>query len=167
MMKQNPENNYGFTLIEVIIYSGLTALIFGFILLAVYQIIDSSEALNAKNEIVTNSDFVVRKLEWALKNVSSISAPVAGTAGGFLTINRFDLGATPLKFYATGTTLFLQQGSGPPESLTNSFVKISDVSFSNFVFSTSTRNTIEFKAVFNDITSRPSSSTIDVFIPIQ
>ncbi len=163
----NRKNNAGFTLIELIFYTLITAMVFGFAFSTVYQIIQSSDSLNRQNELVNNSEFIIKKLEWVLGGITGVVAPVTGTTGGTLSVNKIDATIGNLKVYATGTALFLQQGSGQALPITNSWVRVGTTSFTNFIFSTSTQNTIEFKTTLQDPANSSSTNFIDIFIPTR
>ncbi|MDE2399790.1 MAG: prepilin-type N-terminal cleavage/methylation domain-containing protein [Patescibacteria group bacterium] len=79
----------GFTLIEVIIYIALFSLLMGTALVAAYQLIDGSGKLSTKNTTQEEGNFVMRKIDWALTGVQSITTPSSGTTNN-LVVNKYD-----------------------------------------------------------------------------
>ena len=78
MMKKDnlrPTQNSAFTLIEVLIYSTLLAVLFGFTFLSINNMIASNNRMLSKNEIASNVEFVSRKLEWIFLQAKSVNMP--------------------------------------------------------------------------------------------
>lgn len=88
----------GFTLIEAIVYIALLALIMTGAVAASYQLLSSSASLNAKNTVGEEGNFVLRKLHWALSDMSS--APTIGGSGCSQTISilKSGFGTNPVEF---------------------------------------------------------------------
>ncbi len=102
-------NNRGFTLIETIIYIGLFALIIGGSFLAVYQILQGSAQVAVKSTVQDEESFALRKIEWALGSVQTISSPVSGTSGT-LSLTRYD--GTQVVVRLNGTKIELSENGG-------------------------------------------------------
>ena len=105
----------GFTLIEVLVYLALFAVIIGGGMVAVYQIIESTNKTNDKVVIQEDANFLLRKLDWALTGAkpSDISNVTATT----IRVNKLLVGN--LDFDLSGDNLTLN--SNP---LNSSFVKV-------------------------------------------
>ena len=83
----------GFTLIEALIYLALFALIIGGAMVAVYQIIESTNKTNGKVVIQEDVDFLLHKINWALNGATSVSVtPTSMTVNGkVFALNGTDL----------------------------------------------------------------------------
>jgi prepilin-type N-terminal cleavage/methylation domain-containing protein len=81
--------NKGFTLIEVIIYIALFSLLMGSAFVTAFQLIDNSGKLGIKNTIQEEGNFVMRKLNWALTGIQTITTPTAGTTPN-LQVKKYD-----------------------------------------------------------------------------
>ena len=130
-------NQKGFTLIEVIIYLALFSMLFGGIVLAAYNVIDSSGRSQVKAMIQEEGDFLVSKINWVLSGVQSVSEPSTtstscdtGVASTFLSVAKFSPPiANPLAVALSGTDMTLSQGSNAAQILNNSSVQVSNLAF--------------------------------------
>ena len=93
----------GFTLIEILLYLGLFSIVIGGGMVAVYQIIQSTNATNDKVVIQEDADFLLRKLDWALtgarpSDISSVTSTsiTIGTLTFSLSGNNLTLNTAPL-----------------------------------------------------------------------
>lgn len=87
-MKNN--HHKGFTLIEVIIYLALFSILLGSAFVIAYQLIDGSDKLSVKNTIQEEGNFVMRKINWVLTGVQTITTPSAGTPNSnTLTVTKY------------------------------------------------------------------------------
>jgi Tfp pilus assembly protein PilE len=120
----------GFTLIEVLIYSALIAFTLSMVLVPVYQIMQSSSSLGAKNATEAEANFLLRKIEWALSSVSAINFPAAGSSSSTLSINRINFPQNPVVFSSGNDSLTIKQGSGVTTALNSQSVLINSASFS-------------------------------------
>ncbi|OGI76053.1 hypothetical protein A3C67_00510 [Candidatus Nomurabacteria bacterium RIFCSPHIGHO2_02_FULL_42_19] len=84
-------SNKGFTLIEVIIYIALFTLLMGSAFVIAYQLIQGSGNIGIKNTVQEEGNFVLRKFDWAMTGVETITLPSAGTpSSGTLKITKYD-----------------------------------------------------------------------------
>jgi len=125
-------NQKGFTLIEVIIYIALFALLIGGAFIAAYQLIDVSGKLSAKTSTQEEGNFVNRKIDWALTGVQSITAPSIGTPNsGILTVTKY--GGNQVDIRLTGTKIEIKESAGPnvflPITTDNIVIKASSLNF--------------------------------------
>ena len=125
MTNQVPRVAKAFTLVESIIYVGLTAFLLIAVLGATYPILtgvgQSADRITSDGEVV----FVLRKIGLALSSVSSITSPTAGATGDTLT-SVHPVGT--LSFTNTGGAVYLSVDGGTPEPLTASRVALSNFS---------------------------------------
>lgn len=72
-------NNKGFTLIEAVIYIALLGLIMTGAVATAYQLLSGAGSLATKNTAQEEGNFVQRKLQWALSDMSNM--PVVSGSG--------------------------------------------------------------------------------------
>ena len=127
-MISESKKNAGFTLIEVIIYIGLFAIVIGGGMLATYSIIQSTSAGTNQVILQEEANFLLRKIDWALTgaippvNVLSATRLEVTNSSGAYTFN------------ICGVNLTIQAGSGktcnPPDApitLNSSSIAISAI----------------------------------------
>ena len=116
----------GFTLIETLIYIALFTIIIGGAMVAVYQIIESTNRTNERVVIQEDVNFLLRKLYWALTGASAVSATATT-----LTVTK---GGSNLVFELTGDDLTLDT-----KPLNSSFVKVEPVAGIVFTYDSGER----------------------------
>jgi len=129
MIKERKEKITGFTLIEVIIYLALFSIIIGGAMAGVYQLIQSSDANAQKIIVEQEGNFLLRKIDWALSNVASVSVPSEGASGQTLKIDKVNYTQNPIEFNLAGSNLELKKGGGSAVALNSSYTVLSDLLF--------------------------------------
>lgn len=118
--KRNYRNAAGFTLIEVMIYSTLLAVLFGFTFLSINNMIASNNRLLSKNEVASSVEFVSRKLEWIFLQAKSVSMPApnsSSTSG--LTVATNSTSTNPAVFSVSGANFFLSTAGASSTPIIN------------------------------------------------
>lgn len=110
----------GVTLIEALIYIFLFSLIIGGGIATGFWTFESTARTGRLAPIEQETDFVLRKINWASVG-SSITNPLAGNTGGTLTFSRD--GAT-YSFTKSGTALTLSTDGATPVPLTTGSVSV-------------------------------------------
>lgn len=72
--------NKGFTLIEVVIYIGLFAIMIGGVLVSIFQIIQSSTKNDTNTLIKEEINFALKKINWFLGDMTSIVSSTQGSS---------------------------------------------------------------------------------------
>ena len=163
----------GFTLIEMILYVAIFAIVTGGMVMFAFAMLTSAQRTDDKVEVADNSRFAVQKLQRVLQSTTAINSPAVGASANSLSLTTATASWNPLVINVASTgsssgSLQFTIGASPSVPITNSFVKVSSVSFKNYSFSTGTKNTIRFKANIISINPYlPASSSVDVFITIQ
>lgn len=67
----------GFTLIETILYIALLGMLLSGVIVASYQLIDSTRKVDSKNITQQEGNFVIRKIDWALNGMTTVTNPIA------------------------------------------------------------------------------------------
>ena len=135
-MKHN-NNNSGFTLIEVLLYIA----IFSSIIMVIVALAINSIAERQKNEVFTAVNYqgeaAMEIIEQDIHEASSIASPNSGVAASAIELNiarRPLYNPTIFSTYNDGSTNHLEISQGSPSVntyLTNSYVSISNLSFTN------------------------------------
>jgi hypothetical protein len=114
----------GFTLIEALLYIALFAIVIGGGMVAVYQIIESTNRTSDKVMMLEEANFIQRKIEWALKGASVDDDE---TDSDTLTIIKpIDGSDEILVFEFDGTDVILDGNTGEDVALNNTFVTVTD-----------------------------------------
>ena len=142
----------GFTLIEILIYSVLTAFILSMVLVPVYQIMQSSSSLDVKNATEAEANFLLRKMEWALSNVSAINFPAAGSSSSTLSVSRINFSQNPIVFSLGNNNLTIKQGSGAAATLNSQSISVSSASFSHLAAAGNTPEAVKINLTVNSKT---------------
>ncbi len=133
------KNNHGFTLIEVLIYLALFAILLVGILAAAYSVIESSGRNQAKIVVISEGNFLVGKINWALSGAQAVNLPFVGTSGSVLSINKIT-GIDPVTgqpittsilVALSGADITIQEGGNPAEKLNTSNVAVSNLLFTH------------------------------------
>ncbi len=120
----NYKNISGFTLMEVLIYLALFAVILGGAFGAAGVIIQSSGRSQSQSFLQEEGDFILAKFNWAMSGAFSVTA-----TSSRLSIGKYDSASNPLVFDLTGASLSLAEGAAPPEVLNSSSVIVSSLYF--------------------------------------
>ncbi|MEK7114455.1 MAG: prepilin-type N-terminal cleavage/methylation domain-containing protein [Patescibacteria group bacterium] len=125
----------GFTLIEVLIYSALIAMIISGSLIAVYQIIEGSDSIQNKIIMEQEANFLISKIRWALTGATTIISPTIGASSSTLSINKANYSENPIVFDLNLNNLRIKQGSGNPAILNNQNIAINNLIFEHLTAS--------------------------------
>ncbi len=119
----------GMTLLETLIYAAIFATMMGFVIIVLFQIVDTQRGHQGRVEVETEANFVMRKLSWALEGAQSINSPAAGASSSQLSINKFNFSQNPLVFGLVAGTVQLARGASSAIPLTNSSVEVTELTF--------------------------------------
>ena len=130
---KNLKNNSGFTLIEMVVYLGLFAILMGGMVTAAYNVFESSDHDQTKIMIQDEGDFLIAKINWALSGIQAINNPFSGSSGSILSVNKWDpSGSTiPITINLTGTDMVITNNINPPIELNNSNVEVKNLIFTH------------------------------------
>ncbi len=126
-MKVKRKTNTGFTLIETLIYVALFFVMIGGSLGAVYQIIQSSNAANARIVVNDEANFLLRKINWALTGASNVSVTIPQNLTVYKTTPP--PGGNPIVFDLNGGNLRIARGTNAPIILNSINIAVASLSF--------------------------------------
>lgn len=119
--------NRGFTIIELLIYIGLFAVVIGGAMTASYSIAESSGRAETRAMMQEEGNFLINKMQWILSGVKAVTEPAVGDTGTTLSVVKWDPAEpSPLVVSAVGTELLLKRGAGTAAPLNSDSVAVSD-----------------------------------------
>lgn len=164
---QKPNTLNGFTLIEVLLYSAILGAFLSFAFVAVNSMVLTSRALEEKNELLANQEFVERKLESVFSEAKSVLVPLPNSSSTTeLRLTTHTTSTNPAVFTVSGNTLFLSRASGTPVALTNSRVNV--VGFlAEHVSNSQASSSVSVSVTLEDAKRVNSSSTLRLVFTIS
>lgn len=121
----------GFTLIEVIVYTAILAIVLGFSLLALFELRDSASANRSRTAVSSEGNFVMQKISWALAGATVISDPAIGATSSRLSVDKYGFAGNPVVIEADDGAVFLSRGSADPLPLTTGNVSVDSLVFTH------------------------------------
>ncbi len=125
----------GVTLIEIMVYLGLFAIIIGGAVIASYQIFESSGRTRTRAMIEDEGNFLSAKMLWALSGAHTVDAPLLPPGGvlcavsNTFTVTKWDSSLGVLEFTLLSGNLMLSRNGATPLPLNNGNIAVSAVSF--------------------------------------
>lgn len=123
--------NHGFTLIEALIYITLISIMIVVSISAVNTLINNSAGLNERVVVEDEANFLLKKIEWALSSLDTITLPAEGTSGSSLIVNRYNFASNPIAFDLNSGNLRMAVGGGSPVILNSDLITVADLNFEN------------------------------------
>ncbi len=115
-----------FTLIEVLIYIGLFALLLTGTLAGLLNISESSRRESARGLLETEGDFLIGKIGWYVEQ--SGTAPILGGGGTSLTLSSTD--GEPVVVFLDKAAVMVRQGDTDALSLSSGDITVEHLIFS-------------------------------------
>lgn len=114
----------GFTLIEVLVYLGLFAIIVGGAAVSAESLMESAQRGAIEATLEEEGDFLIAKINWALQGAQTFNAPAANTTGSALSVSKWvpTSGGNPIAILLAAGALTITEGIAPREALSNSNV---------------------------------------------
>lgn len=158
-----------FTLIEIIIYVALLSLTIGFILVGVYQIIDSRTSVLARTSVEEEANFLIKKIKWALANVDAINQPTAGATSTTLSVNKFNFPTNPIAISRSGSDMNISYSDNPATILNSEDIAIKDLIFENIAAGSNPAIKVKLSIEYRpgDLKTIKPSTTIETTIYLR
>ncbi|HLD17881.1 MAG TPA: prepilin-type N-terminal cleavage/methylation domain-containing protein [Patescibacteria group bacterium] len=129
-MEKEKQKQRGFTLVELILYIGLSA----FLLSSVGVVMNVSYQTKARQQVITEVEqqgtAALQSISQIIRNASSIISPAAGVSATSVSVNVSDLSKTPTTFFLSDSVLQAVENT-IITPLTTTRVQVSAVSFKN------------------------------------
>lgn len=121
----------GFTLVELLLYVGITSLL----LLATSFFLSMLLESRIKNQTIAEVEqqglAVMQAITQATRNADALNSPSLGASAVSLSINTYTAGVNPTVFDLSGGAIRISEGGGSAVALTNSRVTASSLNFQN------------------------------------
>lgn len=121
----------GFTLIELMLYVAMTALMMLFLFSFLQFLIESRVKNQAIAEVEQQALQVSQMINQTIRNASSISSPIQGTSATFLDLVVSAPATSPTIFDLSAGVIRVKEGASANINLTNSQVQASGLVFYN------------------------------------
>ena len=124
--------NFGFTLLETIIYCALFSVLMTSAIVTVYALMDTTAATKKQTNIIAEATFITQKLSWAFTNATNVELINADT----IIITRPDiLIQSPLTLEFQNNSIYLSRGTFDSYLLVNPHfdVSLQSLSYANAV----------------------------------
>lgn len=158
----------GFTLIEILIYCALIAMLLTATVGIAYEFMQSSANVRSRVVLAEQRQFLRQKIGWVIRGSSAVNAPAVGSSGTVLSVNKPNSVENPFVIDLADGIVRLRTALHGPIAITDQSVAVSGLLFDTFAFSETTKNTVRVRATLTTTqTSEPVSSSIDFYISIQ
>ena len=122
----------GFTLVEFIIYIGITAMLLTTLSALFYQLLRSQAKNQVIAEVEQEGGAVMRLVAQTIRNASGVVTPALGTSSSTLSLTTYASSTNPISFDLVSSTIRITEGIGAPVALTPSRVTPSALLFENY-----------------------------------
>ncbi|MEK9209440.1 MAG: type II secretion system protein [Patescibacteria group bacterium] len=152
---QNKKNFPGFTLIEVLIYAAIFAVVSVLVLDVIFLMAKTTKQLKAGRDINSAAASIIERMTREIKLADGIDVSESSfdASPGKLVLNSIDFKteeSATIAFYLAGTNLMMQKDSLAAEALNSPKVKVSSLVFrevENSVQSKAVKIELEIKAL--------------------
>jgi len=121
----------GFTLLELILYVGIAAILISTVLVFAINLIQSRVKNQAIFEVEGQGSEAIRVITQGLRNAEGIVWPVPGSSSNFVQIDAVGTAMDPTVYFHSGDTLWIWDQIVPSRPLTSARVVVSDAIFEN------------------------------------
>ena len=118
-----------YTLIEVLVYVGLTSSLMIVIVSLVTFLLQNRVKSQTINEVESQGTILMQQLSKIIANARGIDMPVSGTSSNSLTLDVYNSSNDPTVISVNGSELQITEGTLAPITLTSNKVLISQVNF--------------------------------------
>jgi Tfp pilus assembly protein PilW len=121
----------GFTVIEVMIYIALTAMLMVALSAFLNMTLDSQVKVDTMNNVENGGWRVVSYLDQTIRNADAVTAPTSGQSANTLTLAMADASKNPTIFSITDGRLYIKEGTGQNIDLLPQSVAVNNFTFTN------------------------------------
>jgi type II secretory pathway pseudopilin PulG len=122
-------NRRGFTLIELVIYTGITAMILASLIFITNVMYDARARVRTSAIVHEHVQFAVDRVTASVREASGVSAPALGSTSTTLQLVMADASINPTKFSVTSGQMFLQMGASTSLPITSTEIRITSATF--------------------------------------
>ena len=119
--------NKGFTLLEVIVYLALYAIIIAGAVTSAFSMAEGAGRDQSAAMVQEEGAFLIGKIDDALSHARSVQSPTA--SGNYLAVTLFD--DSQESIFLSSTDVRLSRGAAPAQTLNNSNVSVTSLTFTH------------------------------------
>ncbi|HDQ22547.1 MAG TPA: type II secretion system protein [Candidatus Uhrbacteria bacterium] len=134
LRKKTGLKNNGFSLIELILYIGILAIVLLFLIIFLQENLILKAKINNRIEVMDNGQFALNRIAWYLHNAPGLNSPLQGISER-LSLNMSNPEINPVEFFVKDSKIKIKLADNQPVALTNDLVKVNSLIFSNLGFS--------------------------------
>jgi len=134
LRKKTDIKNNGFSLIELIFYIGILAIVLLFLISFFQENLILKAKINNRIEVMDNGQFALNRIAWYLHNAPGLNSPLSG-ASQKLSLNMSEPEINPVEFFAEDSKIKIKLADNQPVALTNDLVRVNYLTFNNLGFS--------------------------------
>lgn len=154
MKNHNSKINSGFTLLETIIYIGLSVSILLIVINIFMSFSSTKTKINTVHRVINEGEFIMKKVTQTVKNGKIINLPEPGSNSPLLSMDMIAGVDSPVNIYLTDGDLILEE-AGVPKTLNTNNININSLTFNNYSY----ENTpgiirIEMEVEYNNLGNR-------------
>jgi len=120
-----------YTLVEVLIYVGLTSTLMIVIVSLVTFLLQNRVKSQTINEVESQGTILMQQITKMISNARGIDSPASGTSANSLTLDVYNSSNDPTVIFLNGSELQITEGVQAPITLTSNKVSLNQVSFTN------------------------------------
>ncbi len=125
------EKNKGFTLLEILLYIALAALLFSAIAFLFISSMRVSERTRTINEVEWQGTEAMQIILAEVRSASGINSPATGTTAALLSLSSASSTKNPIIIDSSSSTLRIKSGLGNYLNLISGKIRLVDLQFSN------------------------------------
>lgn len=125
------EKNKGFTLIELMLYVSLAAIILLLISLFLTTVLQARIKNQTVYEVEQQGSQILENVSGVIRNAKNINLPTAGNSSPIISLATVDGLKDPTIFSLSGNTLTIKEGIGSVINLSSNRVSIDSLTFTN------------------------------------
>lgn len=131
LFQQQLSNAKGLTLTEVVLYTGLVAVIIPLVVIMIYFSSNSRVQGEQINSIVQEGSRILNIISQAVHSASKINSPFFQSSSSSLSLEMADDLKNPTIFYVDNGVLYIKEGVKSPMALSNNRLTVANILFSN------------------------------------
>jgi len=130
-VKQKKQKNPGFTLVELILYIGLSSILLLVISLFLTTMLSARVKQQTISEVDEQGLQIMQIITQNIRNAEAVNSPTPGNSDSTLNLSVLDASKNPTIFNLNQNTLQIKEGSESNINLTNSKIDLSSLNFEN------------------------------------
>ncbi len=135
------KKNFGFTLIETLVYASILVIFLGFSYLLLASFINVSTQTRSNIEVGDEANFILGKINWGLNQIQYVTVPATNTATT-VALEIVDVNGQKNRFQISGNDMVISKNGAGTTTLNSSTTVISAFSAESRYYSDTISNSI-------------------------